>query len=339
MHFRIGGHHLRGLIDATQAGRQYSDLAEVVLAALWPVVVEQFAQKHGPMPGRGGMVLGMGSLGAQRLNASSDLDLIVIYDADGVEFSDGRRPLASRAYYARLTQALVTAVTAQMSEGRLYEVDMRLRPSGTQGPVATSVASFMDYQQNQAWTWEHLALTRARPVAGVADLMDEIEAFRRKLIASPSSESKVREDLLEMRAPIPEAKAPEGLWDAKIGAGRLQDIELIAQAAVLLAGGATRDVAESLQNGVSIEWITEKEFMVLSESYALHRTLQAATRLLGERALDPEAIGAGGVAFILREVGAESFEALQAKLSQTAQRAGETIERVLARTVKGRSHV
>lgn len=339
MHFRIGVHHLRGLIDAVQAGRQYSDLAEVVLAALWPVVVEQFAQKHGPMPGRGGMVLGMGSLGAQRLNASSDLDLIVIYDADGVEFSDGRRPLASRAYYARLTQALVTAVTAQMSEGRLYEVDMRLRPSGTQGPVATSVASFMDYQQNQAWTWEHLALTRARPVAGVADLMDEIEAFRRKLIASPSAESKVREDLLDMRARIAEAKAPEGLWDAKIGAGRLQDIELIAQAAVLLAGGATRDVAESLQNGVSIKWITEKEFMVLSESYALHRTLQAATRLLGERALDPDAIGAGGVAFILREVGAESFEVLQANLNQTAQRAGETIERVLTRTAKGRSNV
>lgn len=335
MHFRIGVHHLRGLIDAAQAGQQYADLAEAVLAGMWPIVVEHFSTKHGPMPGRGAMVLGMGSLGAQRLNASSDLDLIVIYDADGEEYSDGRRPLASRAYYARLTQALVTAVTAQMSEGRLYEVDMRLRPSGTQGPVATSVASFKDCQQNQAWTWEHLALTRARPVAGVAELMQEIEAFRQKLIASPSSESKVRADLLEMRARIADAKSPEGLWDAKIGAGRLQDIELVAQAAVLLAGGATRDVAESLQSGVSIGWFSEKERKTLSESYTLHRTLQMATRLLGEKALDPDAIGAGGVAFILRETGVESFEALQGKLGDAARQAGETIERVLARTAEG----
>jgi len=337
-HFRIGVHHLRGLLDAQTAGTQYSDLADAALQALWPVVTEQFAQKHGEMPGRGAMVLGMGSLGAQRLNASSDLDLIVIYDADGVEYSEGRRSLASRAYYARLTQALVTAVTAQMSEGRLYEVDMRLRPSGTQGPVATSLASFKDYQQNQAWTWEHLALTRARPVAGVPALMDEIEAFRQSLLTRPSDEGKVREDLLEMRARIAEAKAPEGLWDAKIGAGRLQDIELIAQAAVLLAGSATRDVAESLQCGVSIKWFSEEEFTTLSKSYDLHRTLQSATRLLGEKALDPQTIGAGGVAFILRETGAETFDRLQHELTQAAQLAGEIIERVLTRTAEGKPH-
>ncbi|HSG54782.1 MAG TPA: glutamine-synthetase adenylyltransferase, partial [Paracoccaceae bacterium] len=165
-HFRIGVHHLRGLIEAEAVGPQYADLAEAVLRALWPVVVAQFAAKHGAPPGRGAMVLGMGSLGAARLNATSDLDLIVIYDADGVENSDGRRPLAARPYYARLTQAMVTALTAPMAEGKLYEVDMRLRPSGTQGPVATSLTSFRDYQMNEAWIWEHLALTRARAVAG-----------------------------------------------------------------------------------------------------------------------------------------------------------------------------
>lgn len=281
------------------------------------------------------MVLGMGSLGAGRLNASSDLDLIVIYDAAGEEYSDGRRPLASRAYYARLTQALVTAVTARMSEGRLYEVDMRLRPSGTQGPVATSIASFKDYQENQAWTWEHLALTRARPVAGVSDLMEEVEDFRKALIAKPSAEDKVRSDLLEMRTRIADAKAPDGQWEAKIGAGRLQDIELIAQAAVLLAGGATRDVAESLRSGVSIGWFSQEDCKTLSESYALHRTLQMATRLLGEKALDPDTIGAGGAAFILRETGEESFDALLTSLDEIAKRAGETIENVLGRSAKG----
>jgi len=103
-------------------------------------------------------VIAMGSLGAGRLNATSDLDLIVIYDADGVDASDGRRPLATRTYYARLTQALVTAVSAPMADGRLYEVDMRLRPSGRSGPVATSYESFAQYQMSEAWTWEHLVI-------------------------------------------------------------------------------------------------------------------------------------------------------------------------------------
>ena len=146
-HFRVGVHLLRGLMAPDEAGKAYADLAEAVLAAMWPVVQAEFARKHGPAPGRGAVVLGMGSLGAGRLHARSDLDVIVIYDPDGVEMSDGRRPLATRTYYARLTQALVTAMSAPMAEGKLYEVDMRLRPSGNQGPVATSWAAFCKYQR------------------------------------------------------------------------------------------------------------------------------------------------------------------------------------------------
>ena len=107
----------------------------------------------------------------------------MIYDAAGVDASDGRRPLASRAYYARLTQALVTALSAPMAEGRLYEVDMRLRPSGRQGPVATAFEAFKTYQNEEAWTWEHLALTRARAVTGDGGLAQKVEAFRLELLA------------------------------------------------------------------------------------------------------------------------------------------------------------
>src|SRR5690606_37624182 len=163
--FRVGVHHLRGLIEAEQAGQHYADLAEAALAALAPLVADEFARRHGPAPGVGAAVLGMGSLGARQMNALSDLDLLVIYDADGAEASDGAKPLATRAYYARLTQALLAALTAPTAAGRLYQVDMRLRPSGRQGPVATSIGAFSDYQLNEAWTWEHLALTRARVVA------------------------------------------------------------------------------------------------------------------------------------------------------------------------------
>ncbi|WP_372885235.1 glutamine-synthetase adenylyltransferase [Shimia sp.] len=333
-HFRIGVHHLRGLISAEEAGQQYADLASACLAALWPVVAGKFAEKHGPCPGRGAMVLGMGSLGAGRLNATSDLDLIVIYDADGVDFSEGRRPLASRAYYARLTQALVTALSAPMAQGRLYEVDMRLRPSGTQGPVATSVASFRDYQRTQAWTWEHLALTRARPVAGEGALMAEIEAFRQALLARPSDAAAMRRDVTEMRARIAAAKAPHSIWDAKIGAGRLQDIELTAQAAALMAGSPGRSVAAGLAAGVAIGWLDAADCAALQQDYGLFWKVQVASKLLSEQEMSPEAIGAGGAAFLLRETGEATLDALAASLERAAARAEGLIEASLARDVK-----
>ncbi|MDO6727390.1 glutamine-synthetase adenylyltransferase [Cognatishimia sp. 1_MG-2023] len=336
-HFRVGVHHLRGVISAEEAGVQYAELAEAVLSALWPEVAQVFAEKHGPMPGRGAMVLAMGSLGAGQLNAGSDLDLIVIYDAAGVEMSDGRRPLGARQYYSRLTQAMVTAVTAPMAEGRLYEVDMRLRPSGTKGPVATSLASFTDYQENSAWTWEHLALTRARPVAGDAGLMDAVERFRQSLLARDSDEGKTRKDVAEMRERIASAKSPNGVWDAKIGAGRMQDIELTAQAAGLLAGTSKRDIYALLEAGAALGWFAVSETEALRTAYQRYHGLQVASRLLGEQTIDPATIGVGGQEFLLREMGAETFSDLETLLAKTAAEAAQVIETALARPVKGHS--
>lgn len=330
-HFRVGVHHLRGLISADQAGAHYADLATASLAALWPVVTAKFAEKHGAMPGRGAMLLGMGSLGARRLNAASDLDLIVIYDADGVDFSTGRRPLSSRAYYARLTQAMVTAVTAPTAQGRLYEVDMRLRPSGTQGPVATSITSFKDYQKNQAWTWEHLALTRARAVAGEQTLMDEIEAFRVALLGRARDQATTRKDVSQMRDRIAAAKSPENIWDVKIGRGRLQDIELTAQTAALMAGIAGRSVRKGLQAGVAIGWLDAADRLALKANYDLLWKVQVASKLLSEKGLSADAIGEGGAAFLLRETGCDTMDDLARTLGQAVEQAGGLIEDALAR--------
>ena len=293
-HFRIGVHLLRDLISAEEGGRQYADLAEACLRALWPVVVGQFATKHGDPPGRGAVVLGMGSLGAARLNATSDLDLIVIYDADGVEISEGRRPLMARQYYARLTQALVTAITAQMAEGRLYEVDMRLRPSGNQGPVATSWPGFQSYQTEEAWIWEHLALTRARPVAGNAPLADDIETFRQSLLGQKSLRDAVLQEVAQMRARIAAAKSPDGPWDAKLGPGRLQDIELIAQAGTLLCGERARSVASGLRAAVACGLLDDASGTALIRAYELCWQVQLASKLLSEKPLNDENIGQGG---------------------------------------------
>ncbi len=333
-HFRIGVHHLRGLVDAATSARHYADLAEAVLSALWPEVVREFSVKHGPPPGRGASVLAMGSLGVRALNAASDLDLIVIYDADGADASQGRRPLAPGAYYARLTQAMISALTAQMAGGRLYEVDMRLRPSGNQGPVATSLAAFCDYQRGRAWGWEHLALTRARTVAGAPDLGADIEAFRTELIAEIATWDDIAvrtaRAVSDMRARISAAKATEGPLDARTGPGRLQDVQLIAQAATLVAGRARRGTQAGLNGGAALGWWNEEGARALSRALSLCRDVQMATKLLGDSTLDPQSLGAGARAFILREAGCMDIPELIAALAERSDAAASVIDGALA---------
>ncbi|MBK0326809.1 glutamine-synthetase adenylyltransferase [Rhodobacteraceae bacterium F11138] len=328
-HFRIGVHHLRGLIDGPTSGEQYADLAQAVIAAISPVVTVQFAAKHGDPPGRGAAVVGLGSLGAGRLNAVSDLDVIVIYDPLDVENSDGRRPLAARQYYARLTQALITALTAPMSQGRLYEVDMRLRPSGTQGPLATSWASFQNYQQNDAWVWEHLALTRARVIAGDAGLAQDIETFRQTVLGKARPRDQVLREVAAMRARIAAAKSPAGVWDAKTGAGRLQDIELIAQTGALLAGSAARDVRGGLAGGVACGWLDQADAGELGTCHDLFWAVQTAVRLLSDKAIDVREMGEGAAAFLCRTTGFDTLDGLQDALQTGYVRAEALIARAL----------
>lgn len=315
-HFRVGVHHLRGLIDAFEAGKQYADLAEAVIATLWPLVLADFATRHGPAPGRGAVVVGMGSLGVARLNAGSDLDLIVIYDAEGNEMSEGRRPLPARSYYARLTQAMVTALTAQMAEGRLYEVDMRLRPSGRQGPVATSLESFRDYQQNEAWTWEHLALTRARVLAGEAALAGEVEALRRQTLVQKGKGEAVRRDVADMRARLFSAKPGRGAWEFRRGPGRLMDIELLAQTMALITANPARQVERQIAAGGKAGILSQTDQTTLLDAYRLCWRFQTSSRLLSDRMLDPEVLGEGGRAFLLRETGETGMEALKERLAR-----------------------
>ena len=332
-HFSIGVHHLRGIASAEQIAARYAELAEACLQALWPFVVQHFAQKHGAMPGRGAVIVGMGSLGAGRLNATSDLDLIMIYDADGVEMSQGKRPLPVRQYYARLTQAMVTAMTAPMAQGRLYEVDMRLRPSGTQGPVATSWQSFKDYQQNKAWLWEHLALTRARVIAGEGSLGEDVEALRCEMVARARPPEMVLSEVAKMRLRIQAAKQA-AFWDGKLGAGRLQEIELIGQAGLLGGGSDARSIEIGLEQSVALGWLAPEQSVALARSYRLFWQMQLSTKLLSEQVIDdeqmPDVIGLGGLAFLLRETGFDSLDNLRTGIAETAKDAAQVLHAVLS---------
>ncbi len=334
-HFRVGVHHLRGLVDAQEAGRQYSDLAEAVIRTLWRTVIREFARKYGPPPGNGAVVLGMGSLGARNMNARSDLDLIVVYDAGGAEGSDGPRPLMTRPYYARLVQALVTALTAPMAGGKLYDVDMRLRPSGRQGPVATSFESFQSYQMSEAWTWEHLALTRARGVAGPDMLAASVEAFRRRLLSEKGVTEKVLSGVIDMRARLAEARPATAQWEARLGPGGMQDIELLAEAGALMTGCHETALAGQLAAAAGSGWLSGEEAETLSSCYALLWKIRIGSRLISEKPLDMNEIGEGGRSFILRETGAADTGALRLRFSENTAASDAVITGALSRKPAG----
>ena len=328
-HFRVGVHMLRGLIDPQEAGRSYADLAEATIAALWPHIVADFARNHGAPPGQGAAVIGMGSLGGALLTPASDLDLIVVYEAEGSDSSDGRRPLGARQYYARLTQSLVTALTAPTAAGKLYQVDMRLRPSGRQGPVATSLAAFRSYQQEEAWTWEHLALTRARVVAGEKAPGESASAFLHELLAPARAPGPVLRDTADMRRRLMEARRDVRALEAKAGPGRMLEIELAAAASALIGEGRPADLSARLAAGRLFD---PEEVEVLTSTHGLLWSVQAIARLLTGAAMTE---AAAETPLARTVTGAEDADELARLMEERSAAAAAIMDRVMP--VEGRA--
>ena len=324
MRFRAGVHVLRGIADHEEAGRAFTRIAEACLVALLPHVAADFAERHGPMPGDGLAVIAMGKLGSSDMTSGSDLDLIIVYDPAGAEMSEGRRPLAVRAYYTRLTQALVSALTAPTAEGVLYEVDMRLRPSGRQGPVAVSIEAFEGYQTKEAWVWEHLALTRARIVAGPADLRERMEAIVARALAARVGSDNVLIEAREMRArlAVSNAAARGRLWDLKLGAGGLMDIEFLTQTGALSIGlRTTGPIPATLADLAEREWLTHGQSDDLARAFSLSARLQQIERVALETPLDPATAGAELRDVLVRATGQTDFSGLEALLIDCRARA------------------
>lgn len=228
--FQVGVQMLRGSLDATRAAEALSNIADTVLLVLLPQVVDAFAARHGRVPDSGLAVIAMGKLGGREMTVTSDLDLIFVYGAtEEGAVSDGDRPLPASQYFARLSQRLINAVTAPTAEGTLYEVDMRLRPSGKAGPIAVSFPAFAHYQRSDAWAWERMALTRARVVAGPAPLADAIEAVVRDVLTAPRDADALRAAVADMRVRMDAEHHTDSLWEIKHLRGGLVDVEFIVQ--------------------------------------------------------------------------------------------------------------
>ncbi|MDC9823854.1 bifunctional [glutamine synthetase] adenylyltransferase/[glutamine synthetase]-adenylyl-L-tyrosine phosphorylase [Devosia sp. ZB163] len=234
--FLIAAGLLAGTIDATRAGEQFTTLAETLLTKLFDAVRREFERRHGVVPGARVALLAFGKMASREMTARSDLDFIMLYDLGAADESDGEKPLAASQYYARLTQRLLAAISAPTSEGVLYEADMRLRPSGNAGPLATSLKGFVQYHHESAWTWEHLALTRARVIYADGELGYEVDAAVAEILSRPRDVGKTIDDVVSMRTLMAKERPPRHQFDLKLAAGGLVDLEFIAQSAQLVAG-------------------------------------------------------------------------------------------------------
>ena len=223
--FELGAQLITGASDPIEVGRGYGRTAEAALETLAAAAVAEFEAAHGRVPGGELLILALGRFGGGVMTHASDLDLIYLFTGDFLAESDGPRPLGATTYFQRLAQRVTVAMSVQTAAGPLYEVDTRLRPSGTQGLLAASVDSFARYQEEGAWTWEHMALTRARPVFGSRAARDDVRAIIRATLCRPRDGAKLLADAAKMRGDIATHKPPAGPLDVKLIEGGLVDAE------------------------------------------------------------------------------------------------------------------
>ena len=334
--FLIGVRVLTGMISAPLAGSAYAQLAEELIAAVQGAVEREFAAAHGTVPGGAAAVVAMGKLGSREMTASSDLDLIVVYDyAPDAAMSNGPRPLAVSQYYARFTQRLITGLAAPTAEGQLYEVDMRLRPSGQKGPMATQLSSFIEYQRKEAWTWEHLALTRARVITGPPELRAKVETAIRAALESPRDRAKIVADVRDMRLRIAAEKGTDSIWDLKQVRGGLVDLEFMAQFLQLIHGAAHPQVLD--QNTVQAFRKCEQAGLldptaagILIPAARLISDLTQILRLSLDSEFDPKTAPEGLKALLARVAGAPTFDQLEIDLRATLAEVAGLFEQVVA---------
>jgi glutamate-ammonia-ligase adenylyltransferase len=335
--FLIGARILSGSLSAEQAGDVFAGLADVLIRGLHARVEADFAATHGRIRGQETAILALGRLGAREMTASSDLDLIVVYDFDEKHpNSDGKRQLYGAQYFARLTQRLISALTVQTNYGVLYEVDMRLRPSGRSGPLATHIDGFIGYQEREAWTWEHMALTRARVVSAPPAFAGRVEAAIHRVLRRKRDPRAIAADVVEMRAAIAKEKGDADPWDLKYAAGALVDIEFVAQYLQLVHAAAAPEIldtstARMLEKAARAGVLKAEDAAVLRPAVLLFHDLTQILRLCLPGAFDPKTANAGVLALLARAADLPDFPALQAHAVETQRQVRECFVRVLGR--------
>jgi len=268
--FPIAAQLAAGVRPPQEAAAHFTEIAGACIAALAPAAQKEMRAQHGTIDGSL-VIVGLGRLGAGEMTATSDIDLMFIYDApndgNGDAVSSGPRALAATDYYTRLVRRIITALSAATPEGGLYEVDMQLRPSGGAGPAAVSFSAFRRYYEKEAWVWELMALTKARIVAGAGALAANVEQEVEKILRRPREHAAVAADVNDMRQRLLDAKPASGPWDVKNILGGLTDIAFICQYLSLVAGEALGRAPRASAD--AIQWFAERGELKENEAIAL----------------------------------------------------------------------
>jgi glutamate-ammonia-ligase adenylyltransferase len=286
-------------------------LADACVGGLAEVCEREVQAKQTPDIGKWS-VCALGKFGGRELTATSDLDLMLVYEPS----SDGSGQLATR-----FVQRLIAALSAPTGEGLLYEVDMQLRPSGRAGPVAVRMSSFEHYYREEAWTWEFMALTRIRPVAGDGDLGRRIVETARRALQAKSADPKITEDVADMRRRMARERKPRSMWDVKLAPGGLVDIEFLTQHAILMAAARTPGAVQpgslaAIKALAAAGHFSAGEAALLIDGLSLQLNLQQALRIAAGDKFEPETASAGLKAWLAKHLGFKDFPALAARLRE-----------------------
>jgi glutamate-ammonia-ligase adenylyltransferase len=317
--FRVGVQIIEGTLDALAAGSALTNIAECSVAGLLAATENELASSVGRTSNGAFVVVAMGKLGSREMTASSDLDLIFVYDAPDEAVSDGAKSLPASMFYARLAQRLIGALTVPTAEGTLYEVDMRLRPTGNKGPVAVSLESFSRYHATESWTWERLALTRARVIAGSQELGNNVSAVIRAALTAAPDRTKILTDAADMRAKLFAQFPGKAPWDLKFARGGLVDIEFIAQTLQLLEAHSTPIVLHSNTIGAlnllaQVKAIAAEDAVALMAAAELELALMQVLRIAVDGEFEAASATPGLKGLLARAGAAGSFAELEAKL-------------------------
>ena len=333
--FRVGVQLVSDAAHAERAGPAFTRVAESVIEGLLPVVETELAQSAGWVKGAEFAVIALGKLGGREMTASSDLDLVFVYDVpDGVEGSDGLRSLSPTLYFARLAQRLIAALTTPTGAGTLYEVDMRLRPSGNKGPAAVSFQTFADYHARESWTWEHMALTRARPVAGSANLQARVEAEIARRLSTPRDPGQILSDAREMRERIAAQYPGSNFWDLKYAPGGLVDIEFLTQTYQLIHAPKKPTLLDTNTVGalkkMAGEYLERGDTQLLIEAAELEQALTQILRIALDETLQPGQASAGLKSLLAQAGGMADFASLEGELRGRQRAVHGLFERLMA---------
>ncbi|WP_426387454.1 bifunctional [glutamine synthetase] adenylyltransferase/[glutamine synthetase]-adenylyl-L-tyrosine phosphorylase [Sphingobium sp. R-21] len=314
--FALGAQIIRGG-DPLEAGRGYSRVAEAAIEALSAATVAEFERAHGKVPGGEMVILALGRLGGGVLTHASDLDLVYLFTGSFETESDGAKPLGATQYFNRLGQRITNALSVQTAAGPLYEVDTRLRPSGAQGLLAVSLDSFARYQREEAWTWEHLALTRARPVFGSGAARAALGAILTETLERPRDFEELARQAVKMRGDIARHKPPAGDLDVKLVPGGLVDLEFLIHITQFRHNMAfDPDLRAALEQLVAAGHLPAE----LVGAHDLITRFLIVSRLVSPRSTEPPQATRPLVA---RACGVESWDALLESYAQARQRVAD----------------